>query len=309
MLGNWRVRLPLYAAGLAAGGAFSVLFTGGALPYMLGAALVAMLVGSAGAYRFVLLFPVTALYVLFAVYGTLPLSLGGWRELFEQIGQDVYEMARITYANPVPYDVHSGLFIVVIPIVMIVVAFATSATLYEGSPVVSVAVLGLAIGALSTASFEVGIEPFFVLFLAFSVALLLLSSNATGRGESLRPAAILGGALILGLVLALPLMPFAKEAIRPPLIDWTRLGTGSISRLAVEADVGDYLTTGRNTELMRIKSPEPLFWRGGTLDHFDGVRWSSTVKTGEDDGEEVTAEVPTRDEVQKVDILKAETSI
>nr|MDQ3834771.1 hypothetical protein [Actinomycetota bacterium] len=259
MLGNWRVRLPLYAAGLAAGGAFSVLFTGGALPYMLGAALVAIIVGSAGAYRFVLLFPVVALYVLFAVYGTLPLSLGGWRELFGRIGQDVYETARITYANPVPYGVHPGLFTVLIPIVMIVVAFATSATLYEGSPVVSVAVLGLAIGALSTASYEAGIEPFFALFLVSSIALLLLTDDGMGRSESLRPSAVLAGAFILGLVLALPLTPFAKEAIRPALIDWTRLGASSISRLAVEADVGDYLTTGRNTELMRIKSPEPLF--------------------------------------------------
>jgi transglutaminase-like putative cysteine protease len=309
VLGNWRVRLPLYAAGLAAGGAFSVLFTGGALPYMLGAALVAIIVGSAGTYRFVLLFPVVALYVLFAVYGTLPLSLGGWRELFERIGQDVYETARITYANPVPYDVHPGLFMVLIPIVMIVVAFATSATLYEGSPVVSVAVLGLAIGAVSTASFETGIEPFFALFLVSSIALLLLTDDGMGRGESFRPAAVSAGALILALVLALPLIPFAKEALRPALIDWTRLGTSSISRLAVEADVGDYLTTGRNTELMRVKSPEPLFWRGGTLDHFDGVRWSSTVRTGEDDGEEVAADVPTRDEVQRVEILKAETSV
>jgi transglutaminase-like putative cysteine protease len=309
VLGNWRMRLPLYTAGLAAGGAFSVLFTGGALPYMLGAALVAILVGSGGTYRFVLLFPVVALYVLFAVYGTLPLSLGGWRDLFERIGQDVYETARITYANPVPYDVHPGLLMVLIPIVMIVVTFATSATIYEGSPVVSVAVLGLAIGAVSTASFEAGIEPFFALFLVSGFALLLLTGDRMGRGESLRPTTVLAGLLILGLVLALPLIPFAKEAIRPALIDWTRLGTSGISRLAVEADVGDYLTTARDTELMRIKSPEPLFWRGGTLDHFDGVRWSSTVKTGNDDGEEVAADVTTRDEVQRVEILRAETSV
>ena len=74
MLGNWRVRLPLYAAGLATGGAFSVLFTGGALPYLLGAALVALLVGSAGAYRFILLFPAAALYLLVTLYGRPPLS-------------------------------------------------------------------------------------------------------------------------------------------------------------------------------------------------------------------------------------------
>jgi hypothetical protein len=86
---SWRVRLPLYAAGLATGGAFGVLFTGEALPYMIWASLVAMLVGSAGAYRFVLLFPATALYTLLAVYGAPPLSFGGWRNLLEGAGYDV----------------------------------------------------------------------------------------------------------------------------------------------------------------------------------------------------------------------------
>ena len=43
-VGGWPVRLPLYAAGLATGGAFSVLFTSGALPYVLGAALLGLLV-------------------------------------------------------------------------------------------------------------------------------------------------------------------------------------------------------------------------------------------------------------------------
>ena len=303
------MRLPLYAAGLAAGGAFSVLFAGGALPYVLGAALVAMLVGSSGAYRFVLLFPVIALYVLFAVYKTLPLGLGSWWGLFERVGQDAYEATRLTYVSPIPYEAHPGLFVFLIPIIMTVVAFATSTTLYEGSPVVSVAVLGLTIGVLSTVSFEAGIGPFFALFLVSGVALLLLTGEGAGRGEGPRPAAVLAGALVVGLVLALPLTPLAKEAVRPALIDWTKIGAGSTSRLAVEADVGDYLTQGRNAELMRIKSPEPLLWRGGTLDHFDGARWSSTVEPGENDGEEIPTNVPTRDVAQKVEILNAETNL
>ena len=45
------------------------------------------------------------------------------------------------------------------PVVMILVAFATSATLYEESPVISMAVLGLTIGVLSTISFEDGAGP------------------------------------------------------------------------------------------------------------------------------------------------------
>jgi transglutaminase-like putative cysteine protease len=304
---GWKVRLPLYAAGLATGGAFSVLFIGGALPYVLGAALVALLVGSAGAYRFVLLFPAAALYVLVAVYKTLPLSLGGWQRLIEEIGRDVYEAAGIVYANPVPYDTHPGLFIFLVPIIIIVVAFATSATLYEYSPVISVAVLGLTIGILSTVSFEVGIGAFFALFLVSGVALLL--NDGSGRGEDLKPAAILAGAVVILLVLALPEAPFAKEAIQPALVDWTKIGTGGTSRLAVQADVGDYLTTGRDAELMRIKSPEPLLWRGGTLDHFDGARWSSTVELGEDDGEEVSAGIAARNVTQSVEVLEAETNV
>ncbi|MCA1716381.1 MAG: DUF3488 and transglutaminase-like domain-containing protein [Actinobacteria bacterium] len=309
-MGGWKVRLPLYAAGLATGGAFGVLFTGGAMPYLLGAALVALLVGSAGTYRFLLLFPAAALYALVAVYGMPPLSLSGWRRLFERVGQDVYEGVAVASAAPVPYDLHPGLLVVLIPIVVIVVTFATSATIYEESPVVSVAVLGMTIGTLSTISFEVGIGPFFALFLVSGVALLLFAGDRTGWGERLAPAAVVASALVAGFVLVLPEAPFAEEAIRPAQIDWTRIGTGGTSRLAVQADVGDYLTRGREAELMRIRSPEPMLWRGGTLDHFDGVRWSSTVDRGEDElGEEVSDSVPTRKVIQEVKVLQAETSL
>jgi transglutaminase-like putative cysteine protease len=306
---SWKVRLPLYAAGLATGGAFSVLFTSGALPYVLGAALLGLLVGSAGAYRFVLLFPAAALYTLVAVYGLPPLSLSGWNGLLERAGQDFYVAAQVTYANTVPFDLYPGLLVVLLPVVVIVVAFATSTTVYEESPVISVAVLGLTIGVLSTVSFEVGIELFFALFLVFGIALLLLASDRAGRSGGLRPVAVLAGASVAALVLALPFMPFAEEAIRPASIDWTRLATGGASRLAVQADVGDYLDSGRGAELMRVRSPEPLLWRGGTLDHFDGFRWSSTVEPREDDGEEVSANVPVRGVEQRVEILEAETSL
>ena len=308
-MGEWKVRLPLYAAGLATGGAFSALFVGGALPYLLGAALVALLVGSAGAYRFALLFPAIALYGLVALYGRPPLSLGGWRQLLERIGQDVYEAAGIMYVNPIPYDAHPGLLVFLVPILMIVVAFATSATLYEYSPVVSVAVLGMTIGVLSTISFETGIGPFFALFLVSGVALLLLTGDGVGRGEGLKPAAVLAGALVILLVLALPNAPVAREAIRPAAMDWTKIGTSDASRLAVEVDVGDYLTTGRDVELMRVQSSEPLLWRGGTLDYFDGSRWSSTVEPVGDYGEEISANVPTYQVQQRVEMLEAETNL
>ena len=318
MNGAW-VRVPLYAATLATGGAFAILFSGdvyvwfepssivriggGALWAMLLAALVAALVGSAGKYRFVLLFPATVLYTQFAVYGLPPFfSLSGWRDLFFRIGGDVYQSFAIMYLEPVPYDLHPGLFIVLIPVVMIVVTFATSATLYEGSPIISIAVLGLTIGILSTISFEDGAGPFFALFLICAVALLL--SSGVGRPGL---AGTLAGAAVVVLVLAVPKMPLADATVSPGIIDWTRIGTGGTSRLDVQADVGDYLTAGRDAELMRVRSPEPLLWRAGTLDYFDGVRWIDTTEPEVDDGEEISAGIPTRTVRQRFEIANAQT--
>lgn len=315
------VRVPLYAAALATGGTFAILFTGdvyvwfqrssivyiggGAFWAMLLAALVAALVGSAGKYRFVLLFPATVLYTMLAAYGLPPLfSASGWRDLFFRVGGDVYEALAIMYGEPIPYDLHPGLFVVLIPVIMVVVTFATSATLYEGSPVISIAVLGLTIGVLSTISFEDGAGPFFAVFLVAAVA-LLLSPGAEWPGA----AGTLAGIAVVLLVLAVPRMPFSEATISPGFIDWTRIGTGGTSRLDVEADVGDYLTAGRDTEIMRVHSSEPLLWRGGTLDYFDGVRWIDTTEPELDDGEEIAPGVPTTTVKQSFEILNAQTDV
>jgi transglutaminase-like putative cysteine protease len=329
-VGGSRVRASLYAAALASGGSFAILFTGETydgsdggfggfsvvaiiagykafLPLLLAAA-VAVAVGSAGRYRFVLLFPATALYTQFAVYGWPPLfSLSEWREFMFKIGTDVYEAAGIMYTEPVPYDLTPGLFVVLIPVVMIVVTFATSATLYEESPVISVAILGLTIGVLSTISFEDGAGPFFAVFLVSAVA-LLLSSGAVGA-EGLGRPGMVAGALVVALVLTVPKMPLSDVTVSPGFIDWTRIGTGGTSRLDVQADVGDYLTAGRDAELMRVRSSEPLLWRGGTLDYFDGIRWSDTVEPGAEDGEEIAPGVKTEPVVQRVQVLNAQTDL
>ena len=321
------VRTWLYGAALAAGGAFSILFTGESysggdggfgglsvvtiiaghtafLPLVLAAA-VAMLVGSAGRWRFVLLLPATLAYTMIAVYGLDLFSVSGWRELLGIVGGDVYEAANIMYAQPVPYGLAPGLFIVLIPLVMILVAFATSATLYENSPIVSVAVFGLTIGVLSTISFEDGAGPFFAVFLVCSVGLLLSAGGADGPT---RPA-VVAGAIVVALVLFVPRLPFSDETISTGMIDWTRIGTGGTSRLDVQADVGDYLTAGRDAELMRIKSRKPLLWRGGTMDYFDGVRWSDTTAPGTDYGEEISPDVKTRSVQQRVQVLNARTDL
>ncbi|QIN81035.1 hypothetical protein GBA65_21560 (plasmid) [Rubrobacter marinus] len=311
-----RVRAPLYAAGVATAAAFSTLFTGGALPVFLGAALVALLAGSSGRFRFLLMLPAAALYALVSVYGRLPLSPGGWRSLASRVGRNAYEAVGTMYAETPPYEEPTaGLLIILVPVAVVLVALATSATLYEGSPVPSMAVLGLTIGLVSTVNQEAGIGPYFALFLASCVAILLLTpSGEAGTGISgagggrLGPiGGLLAGVIVVGLVLALPSTPLAGAAIRPALIDWTQIGTGTTSRLAVEADVGNYLNAGRENELLRVRSEEPLLWRGGTLDYFDGARWSSRVRPGEDDGREVAQGVETRIVEQRFEVLNAET--
>jgi transglutaminase-like putative cysteine protease len=114
---------------------------------------------------------------------------------------------------------------------------------------------------------------------------------------------------VVALVLAVPRMPFSDTTISPGLIDWTRIGTGGTSRLDVQADVGDYLTAGREAELMRVRSSEPLLWRAGTLDYFDGIRWSDTTEPGAEDGEEISPEVETYPVVQRFQILNARTDV
>jgi transglutaminase-like putative cysteine protease len=274
---------------------------------MLFAAAVAALVGSAGKWRFVLLLPAIAAYTVVAVYGTDLFSVSGWQGLFAIIWGDVYGAANTMYVQPIPYDLAPGLFVVLVPLVMILVAFATSATLYEESPVISVAVLGLTIGVLSTISFEDGAGPFFAIFLVCAVGLFLSAGGAGPDGPG-RPA-VVGGAIVVALVLLVPRMPFSEETVSTGLIDWTRIGTGGTSRLGVQADVGDYLTAGREAELLRIRSSEPLLWRGGTMNFFDGVRWSDTTQAGADNGEEIAPDVETRPLLQRVQVLNAQTDL
>jgi transglutaminase-like putative cysteine protease len=59
---------------------------------------------------------------------------------------------------------------------------------------------------------------------------------------------------------------------------------------------------------MRVRSEEPLLWRAGTLDYFDGVRWIDTTEPEIDDGEEVSAGIPTRRVRQRFEIAEARTS-
>ncbi|WP_119069855.1 transglutaminaseTgpA domain-containing protein [Rubrobacter indicoceani] len=321
-------RLSLYVAVLAAGTAFSILFTtggdgagfgayslagvfgGGAFAVFFGAALAGAAVGSAGRLRLVLLPPAIVLYGVISVYGPPRPTPSGLRGLAGNIGEDLYRAANIMYSEPLPYAVSPGLFVIFAPIVMVICAFATSAALYERAPLIAVATLGLTIGVLSTISFEAGAGPFFFVFVFASLALILFSGVAS-ESRSLTGVG-LAAALIVGVsVLALPKLPYASEAVSQGSIDWTSIGSGGTSQLDVQADVGEYLNSGREAELMRVSSTEPLYWRGGTLDYFDGVRWSSTTdeNSGAGYGEEIAAGVPSRSVVQSVEVLQSETNL
>jgi len=324
------VKYWLYAAVLVTGTAFSILFTGelymepetgfgdlsvfsiiagerAFLPLLFAAA-VGTFVGSTGRWRFVLLVPAGAVYTILAVYGMPPVfSPDEWRTFGYRIGNDVIDSALVMYAQPVPYDLAPGIFIMVLPAVVILSAFATSATLHEGSPVLSVAVLGLTIGVLSTVAFEDGAGPFFSLFLACAVGLLLSAGTVGEEGPG--RAAFVAGTAVVALALLVPRLPLSDATISPGIIDWTRIGTGGTSRLDVQADVGDYLEAGRDAELLRVESEEPLLWRGGTLDSFDGIRWSDTTGPAEDDGIELASGIPTRIVEQEVEVLNAKTDV
>lgn len=320
-------RLALYVAVLAAGAAFAILFTegttrsgdfegasliglfgGGAFGAFLGAALVGGLVGSAGRLRLVLLPPAAVIYMTLAVYGLPRPTPSGVRSLVSGIGQDLFVAANTMYMDPVPYSGAPGLFVIFMPVVMIICAFATSAALYERAPLISVATLGLTIGVLSTINFEDGAGPFFFVFV-FAAVILVLYSGVAGESRSMAGIGLVAALFVAAAVLALPKVPLASAAVSSGSIDWTQIGTGGTSRLDVQADVGEYLNSGREAELMRVSSTEPLYWRGGTLDSFDGVRWSSTTDEGSEYGEEVSSGVASRSVVQSFEVLESETDL
>ena len=135
------VRLTLYAAVLAAGGAFGLLFEGGAALWMLGAAAVGIAAGSAGRYRFALVPPLAVAYGVVAAYGPATLSpLGGWSAALSAAQRDVPGALGTMYLQPVPYEPSAGLLLLLSPLVVLLGGLAVSATLYEGSPVLSLAV-------------------------------------------------------------------------------------------------------------------------------------------------------------------------
>jgi len=308
--GGLAVRLSLYGAALAVGASFGLLFEPGdaVTVRMLGAVLAGALAGSAGRYRFALLVPAAAVYGLLGAYGPAalnPFGFSGGSGLIAELRHDTFEALATMYAQPIPYEAQPGLVLLLAPVVVMLTGLSVSATLYEESPVFTIAILGVTLGVISTVSFEAGVGPYFAVFLAASVALLLLT---TGPGRLGLRGAVAGAGVVCAAIL-LPQSPLSEVAIRPAAIDWTEVGAGDTSRLATEADVGPYLDSGRDAELLRVRSEEPLYWRGGTLDSFNGARWSSTLEEGDPDGEEIAPGVETETVRQSVEVLEAETGL
>ena len=193
-----------------------------------------------------------AVYTMVAVYGTSDLfSFSGWREIFRVMGGDVYGAANIMYVRahtlrPRPRSL-------------------PHARARGHDP-----------GGLRHLGHPLRGEPHHLRGRAGAHHRRALDHQLRGRGGPLlrripglrrgapslpggagpedpgRPA-VVAGAVVVVLVLLVPRMPFSDETVSPGLIDWTRIGTGGTSRLDVQADVGDYLTAGREAELMRIR--------------------------------------------------------
>lgn len=304
-MGFMVARSALYAAALIACGSFGLLFSGGLMPVFLGAGLVGAAVGSLRPSGSVLLLPATGLYTLIATYGNLLIAGTGWRLLVEQVSRDLDQAVATMWASPVPYEASPGLLALATPAAILVAHVATSATVHWDNPVASVAVLGVTIGTLSMASFEIGAGPYFALFMVCALTLLLLSGEG---GARLRGA--LAAALVAAGVLLLPVMAPAALGWSVKLemeeFGWLQIGA---PRIDAQASVGEYLNNKRETELFEVESPEPLRWRAGTLDRYDGGRWESTIGAAADDGREKAPGVEARRVEQTVRISGAQTDL
>ncbi|MCL6439209.1 MAG: transglutaminaseTgpA domain-containing protein [Rubrobacteraceae bacterium] len=329
MVRSPRLIVPLYAACAATGASFSVLFTGrireagggllgltgSAFLLLVGAALTGALAASVRRRWIPLTVVAGTFYTLVSVYGFPPVTPSGWKALGIEVARDLYAAAGTMYLEKVPYDLAPGLFVIFLPLVVLLGATATATTLRGGSPVLSMVLLGLSIGVVSTVSFEDGIGPYFAAFLVCAVLLVTAGSPGRARGDSggdeLGRGEFVAALAVAGLVLAIPRLPLLGRLIRPGLVDWTKLGTSlrQTSRLSAQADVGNYLSAGREARLMKVRSTRPLFWRGGTLDHFDGFRWTNTIGSGERTGPDVAPGVQTEDVYQGFEILDAQTNL
>lgn len=308
----WRKRAALYAAVLATTATLDTLFTGAALTTFLGAAFLAVAVTSCGKWRFLLYPPTAALYTLLVTYGRIPFSRLGWEDLASRISPSLYQaIATLHYQVP-PYNPTPGLLLIGVPAAMTLLAIATSLTLYWNAPVGSVAILGLSIATIGRLDPKADIGLYFGFFL-FSAVVLLFFSEARKLSTNLRRWGMLAAILTAGGVLLLPaLAPAVTSSPGMPLRQWASRTWGIPGPAPVldgRTGVGDYLNTYRNKKLYEVISPQPLYWRGETLNHFDGVRWTNTIKPGESDGKEVSSEVRTHTVAQSVKILNADTNL
>ena len=128
-----------------------------------------------------------------------------------------------------------------------------------------------------------------VLYLAAVLAFLVLSERAratgpswfAGRSRDGGRALVRGGAYTAAGAVALAVLvaPHVPGAHSRGLVGWREGPTkGSSSRQTVSplVDIRERLISRTGTELFRVRSSEPSYWRLTSLERFDGNIWSSS---------------------------------
>jgi transglutaminase-like putative cysteine protease len=115
-----------------------------------------------------------------------------------------------------------------------------------------------------------------VAFLALALAIMALAGDGTGRERRRAPQAVLVGGVVVALAATAAAVPGVARGAFLPWRDWHLIGNESPVNVQY---VWDQSYTGlswpdRVTEVMRVSSPDPSYWRAVVLGTFDGQRWS-----------------------------------
>lgn len=122
----------------------------------------------------------------------------------------------------------------------------------------------------------------FVVFLFMLVAAIVFShfmkEGTLGKVSLKKPVAVISILAFAGTVLFFVLVPRAQGSF------WSRKTSGGIKTVGFSGEVdfgsfGDALKDPSIVMRVSLSGPElPLYWRGSTLDHFDGTAWKDTLK-------------------------------
>jgi transglutaminase-like putative cysteine protease len=117
-----------------------------------------------------------------------------------------------------------------------------------------------------------------VAFLALALAIMALAGDGTGRERRRAPQALLVGGVVVALAATAAALPGVARGAFLPWRDWHLIGNEAPVNVQY---VWDQSYTGLSwpdkvTEVMRVSSPQPSYWRAVVLGTFDGQRWSES---------------------------------